>query len=418
MRPSARNRLNFVLLVASFAAGQGTIFVAQSWLLANGRLALLAAFGTHFSFAIFSVLLVDLGAITVLARDTVRSTPDSDRMSIWRCYWQMTICRSGVAATMAVIAIYIALFWSDGFTSAYILSALPGIFLWAFNIVGILDGLRLSGLSGLTGAPPYLTSGLALLVAVDQDPVIAGLLLGGGLSLGYILALAGQMFALTTSGYQVQRAPITLAGVRETGRSGIGALLTTLPGQAYFRLQLVLSTAALGPATTAVFLYAKQTITAFAQLIGFLRRVEFPDLVSRLNAGTPTPIRTILSTQRVGTLLAAGCSAFAGLAGTFIWVHLPSPTSDAGFAIMVFAPSILTGALSISFIQGITGFGHYGRAASIMFVAVAISVALSGAWIGGIGLIALAIGDLALNAVVVLLATLVLGKHRPSSREQ
>jgi len=412
-----RKRLNLALLVASFGIGQGAIFLAQTYLVARDELALLAAFGTHFSFAVFAILVVDLGAITVLARETAGSTGRGDaRTHVSAAYWQITACRVAVAVVLALAAAGAALVYGDAFTRAYVLAALPGVLLWAFNAAGVLDGLRLSGISGLTGIPPYLASSIALLLAIGRDAQTAGFLLGAALCLGYVLALVGQILALAANGCGLKWMPPTPAGMRAAAQNGLAVLLTVLPGQVYFRIQLLLSTAILGAAATAIFIYAKQVITAFAQLLGFLRRVEFPELVARLASGQLHPIREILRTQRTGTLVAAVCAVLVGAIGLLVWLRLPAPASLAGFGIAIFAPTILSGALSLSFIQGLNALGFYRRAAAVMIGAVTLATTICAGFLAHAGIAVLAAADLAANLLAIaLVAALLRARAKPAA---
>ncbi|MGD5575291.1 hypothetical protein QUU09_22860, partial [Xanthomonas citri pv. citri] len=42
----------------------------------------------------------------------------------------------------------------------------PGLLLWAVNGVGLLDGLRLSGISGITGSVAYIINAVGLMLAM------------------------------------------------------------------------------------------------------------------------------------------------------------------------------------------------------------------------------------------------------------
>ena len=49
-------------------------------------------------------------------------------------------------------AIYALGFAHNDFSRGYVLFGLPGLLLWTGNAVGLLDGLKLSGISGITGS--------------------------------------------------------------------------------------------------------------------------------------------------------------------------------------------------------------------------------------------------------------------------
>jgi hypothetical protein len=393
-----RKRLNAALLIGGYAVGQGAIFAVQTLLVAQDQLLLLTGFGTAFSFAILGSLIIDFGALTVLARRTTQA--DGDAKQIWVSYWSITACRLVIGVGVVIAASVYAILATDEFLRAYVLWALPAAVLWPFNTAGILDGLRLGGVSGLTGVLPYLCSAVALLAAMPVSPGEAGALLGGGLTFGYALTLIGQYGALRRFGCTPRFIRPAARELLTIGREGGAVLLTTLPGQLYYRYQLLLANLVLGPAGTALFLYARQIATACAQVIGFLRRVEFPDLVARMVEVRGDPTKVVLDTQRSGTqlgLAAAATMIGAGVAGHF-W--LPGALGEAAFATATFGPVVLVGAISAAFVQGLQATGLYTAAAVAMAIAVPAGVGISAAILVWPALVVFVVADLALYAAV------------------
>lgn len=379
-RGVSRKHLNAALLVGGYAAGQGAIFVAQTLLVAQNLLPLLAAFGSAFSFAILGSLSIEFGALTVLSRET--ALVDGDTSRIWANYWAVTAWRLAIGLGVAALAAACAVVVDDAFFGAYALWALPAALLWPFNATGILDGLRRGGVSGATGSLPYLCSALTLLASTEASPGMAGALLGAALTIGYALALIGQLTALHHAGNApkfVRPAPGQMLTI---GREAGVAFLTTLPGQLYFRYQLLLANLVLGPAGTALFLYAKQIATAFAQVIGMLRRVEFPDLVEGLTTARRRPAE-LLRRQMTGTLVGvAGAMAMlvGGVAGS-LW--LPGSLGEAALATALFAPVVIAGAFATAIVQGLQAVRLYGSAAVATAVAVTVGAgvnALAAVW--------------------------------------
>src|SRR5262245_9932397 len=89
---------NLGLLTAGLGLGQGAIFVVQTLLVAAGDYQLLAAFGTHYSFAMLGTLLVDGGSSTILARETARlSAEQGARDEIWRTFCETVVLRLLIA---------------------------------------------------------------------------------------------------------------------------------------------------------------------------------------------------------------------------------------------------------------------------------------------------------------------------------
>ena len=394
---SRRNRLNGTLLFGGYAAGQGAIFAVQTLLVAHDQLPLLAAFGSAFSFAILGSLVIDFGALTVLARETAHANGDAKR--IWTSYWSVTAWRLAIGVGVAVAAASFCILTADGFLRAYALWALPAALLWPFNATGVLDGLRRSGVSGVTGSVPYLCSALALLVAMRVSPGEGGALLGGALTVGYALTLLGQYAALRLTGHMPRFVRPAVAQLLTIGREAGAVLLTNLPGQLYFRYQLFLANLVLGPAGTALFLYAKQIATAFAQVVGFMRRVEFPDLVAHLAEVRGDLAKVALRTQLTGTLVgAAGATGIlaGGVAG-YLW--LPGALSEAALATAFFAPVVFAGALATAAVQGLQAVRRYGIAAIAMASAVAVGAGINAMAIVWPTLVAFVAADLAVYAI-------------------
>jgi len=194
-----RQRLtNLALLVASLGLGQGVIFVSQSVLIAQGRYDLLADFGVHYSFAVLGIMLVDAGASTTLARMMAGLSREAgERAHVWQVFCETSVIRFVIAALIGLCAVLYVLYGAgEGFSRSYVMSALPGLLLWAFNGVGLLDGLRRSGVSGVSGALAYVATAIGLLIAAHEPASMAGAVLGAAFSIGYGLTLALQWLAL------------------------------------------------------------------------------------------------------------------------------------------------------------------------------------------------------------------------------
>lgn len=391
--------LNVALLVGGYGLGQGAIFLAQSWLVASGQLELLALFGTHFAFAIFGILVVDAGSLTLLARHAASMEHgEESAAAMWRIFWETSVVRATLALLVIAAALaFVALGAAHPFSRDYVLWAAPAFLLWAVNAAGFLDGLKLSGISGISGSCPYAASALALVVARNADPAEAGALLGGALSAGYALTLVLQFAALRTAGWRPLFVRPARRGVFTAGRDGLALLGSTLPGQVYYRLQLLISSAWLGPAPTALLVYLKQIVSAAAQLISFFRRVEFPALVRRLAADEGSPVATIWSVQMRGTLVAGAATVAMILAGIGLAVYGTGVAGELGGYLAVFALTVGTSAVFLAFSQGLAALGRYGALFRCSLVATFVGLAASLALAHRAGVYGFAIADLLLS---------------------
>jgi hypothetical protein len=384
------NIINMVLLTGSFGVGQGSIFLVQTWLLATGDLHLLAQFGVHFSFATLAILIVEAGSLTVLARKVALSViEETEPGSIWQAYWETSLFRSAMCLALLLIAALYATTTDNVFSQNYVLFALPAFVIWSFNAGGMLDGLKLSGMSGLTGAIAYVASAVALIFAIGKPDAQAGAILGLALSLGYLLTVALQFAAISVVGFAPTWFRPTRQGVVIAAREGTAMLFNMLPGQTFFRVQIALSGIFLGSSATALLLYARQITAAVSQLIGFLRRVEFPNLVQSLKASPRKPFSTIFRTQRVGTLVAGVASAALLLGGLATFVFAPTTDfSEAGLAVALFAPGVFTGAIYLTLSQGCLALARFRSVALATNLGMVAGIALSGVapiWIGVAG---------------------------------
>lgn len=392
---------NVGLLVAGFGLGQGAIFIVQTVLVAAGEYELLAAFGTHYSFAILGIVLVDAGASTTLARAVARLPSGREASGeVWRVFCETSAIRIAVALIVgAAAAVYVWRLSSDEFSRWYVALALPGLLLWAVNGVGLLDGLRLSGISGITGSAAYLVTAAGLALAAHRSAAAAGAILGGAFSIGYLATLIAQWTTLARKGWYPRFHRVTRAGLTRALTDGCALSFQILPGQVNMRVQLVLSTVYLGAETTALFVYAKQIVTASTQIVGFVLRVEFPSLVEKLSAAGKQSLGSMLGAQRMAlycaAMFAVGVTVVAGIAA-----QVPdSGLHRAAIVIAGFAPTIFTMSLLLMMMQALAATGAYGLAAGALAIGSAAGMLVSYMLVSMLGVYAFVAGEVVLNLV-------------------
>jgi hypothetical protein len=413
--------LNIGLLVGGFGIGQGAVFAVQTWLVVTGAFDLLSSFGTHFSFAVLGILLIDGGSTTVLARHvaiaTIRQQPSD---SVWRVFWETSAFRMLVASLVNIAAaVYAIEISSSGFTRSYVLFALPGCLVWAGNAVGLLDGLKLSGISGITGSIAYATSALGLALAPLAPPDMAGSILGGAFSLGYVLTVAAQWAALQRYGWFPRFEKITRAGLVRSFKDGLALLLQFLPGQIILRVQLVLSTVYLGSESTALYIYAKQIVAASTQVIAFGSRVDFPELVQTTLPGKKNNFRDMFHAQR----MTVGCAILA--IGGIIAICLTAPLapqsnfSKAAGVLLSLAPSILSISALLVMMQVVAASGSYLYMGLVVTATAVVGMAVSYLLVEALGIYAFLAGEVVYHVLAFSLLYLHirdLSRRRPMQR--
>lgn len=397
-----RRLLNLGLLIGGFGAGQGSIFLAQSYLVATGRTELLALFGTHFSFAMLGIIAVEAGSLTILAAQIARLLHSGgERRDLWRLYWETTTFRVTMAALLIVGSLLTVAFLPlPDFSRAYVVSILPAFAVWAFNGAGFLDGLQKSGVSGITGAIAYVASAVALALSLDLDPETAGYVTGGALSLGYAVTVLAQFIALSTSGWRPVWARPPAEGVRKAFIEESSMLMGLLPGQLYFRAQLAISSLFLGATATAMLVYAKQIVGAAAQVAAFARRIEFPRMVQALERNPSLGVGSLMMMQK-GSFAIAG-ALFAGVVATSFVVRAVGSgfSVEAWTFLALFSLTILTESVGQGLVQGLFARGRIHGAGVARLTAVVVATIFGYALARSIGPHVFILSDLVSHAIV------------------
>jgi O-antigen/teichoic acid export membrane protein len=394
--------VNAALLALSFALGQGSIFLVQTWMIDRDALALLASFATHFSFAILALMIVDMGSAVVVARRISLAHDHDVVMVARRCYWQACAVRLCVAALVSLAGVGCGFLSSDAFSRGYIPAAMPALFFWACNATGVLDGLGLSGISGLTTISAYIASALALAIAGPDAAPAAGLVLGAALSLGYAIAVAAQLATLWRLGRLPRPLAVAVADCHAFAGEGAAVLLSTLPGQLSFRFQIIVCSVALGPAATALFLYARQIAAAVSQLLEFVRRAHFPVMVRALEESGASIIAA-LQAQTLATWMAMLSSSGLLLAGALCFLLVGGAFAQPAWVVSLFSVGVLTGALSQTLAQAAQGLGRYRIVAGAALTAMLIGFVASAVLGLSLGLAGLAISEVLTHGVGALL---------------
>jgi hypothetical protein len=180
-------------------------------------------------------------------------------------------------------------------------------------------------------------------------------------------------------------------------KDGAALAFQIVPGQIVMRVQLVLSAGYLGAETTALFVYAKQILSAANQILGFVLRVEFPSLVERLSVAAKPSLAAMFGAQKM-TLLSAlmfslGVTAVAGIAA----VVTDAGLHRAAIVIASFAPTILTMAMVLMMWQGMAALGAYVAAARALAIGAAAGVLASYLLVSLLGVFAFVAAEAVVN---------------------
>lgn len=405
-RPEFRKLLNTGMLVGGYGAGQGSLFLAQTWLVARNDLGLLAFFGTHFAFAVLGILIVEAGSIVGLARFTVISETEKLPTGwIWERYWETSVFRLCIAATLSSgVLAYLFLFAPDETTSRFAIFFLPALLLWSFNCAGLIDGLNLSGVSGITASFPFFFASVALWACNVFTVTDKGAVLAAAVSLGYAMSVASHFGLLIFLGYSPRFSMPSRQGLLRAFRDGTALLLTQTPGQFYFRFQLLVCSTVLGEASTAIFVYVKQIVVGFIQITGFLRRAEFPGLIKSMNDGATCGPLAVLKNQRMGTYAAIAANVLLIAATPIIGRFGGEVFHTVAANLVVFSIIISFSAIDFALAQGLMALGQYGLVSRNLIVSTLLGAAVSYLFAPVFGLYAFALADLLQHTLNIALA--------------
>jgi hypothetical protein len=413
-------RKNFALLVSGFIGGQGSVFLVSTYLVSSGDLAGLALFSTHLTFAVLAAYIIDWGSLTILPVYATSSRGETDVEAVWRAYWSVTIWRLAVAL-IGAISVVVFLYYIDipSFSRGFVASLILGLLIWASNPAGVLDALALSGLSGLISSLPYMTAAAAAYyVHLQQlDSFAAGAVIGGAFSAGSVFAVAAQFAVLSYLSASLRMKAPPKHMILRSLVDGASCLAQWLPGQIFYRLQILLCGLVLGTNATGLFMYSKQIVNAILQLLVFVRRVNYPNLIVSLQLPGQNSIRTILSILRHSNYLAIAFSSIL-LGLTFIDKRLiPAAFETVAPAVRLFSLTILSGGLYATLSMGLLAASMYGAAARISIAVTLVGIGLSYLFVHKLDLAGLAAAEILTHGLGVAAVAFILNRKRRAGSE-
>lgn len=363
--------MNIALLLFAFLLGQGGLFLVQTWLIANGEIEFVGKFGLSFSMITIAYFVIDWGGSIELARSQLARSSD-DNFSDFLNYCIARIIIAGLVIPAYILSYTI---FGDQFSSSYITTAALGLTIATCNANGVLDGMRRSGLAGLTTTFPIMTSTAAIPLSLDVPLDNRGSVLGYAYTIGIIVAVLTQYVVMYRNGTRVTQANISRRGILAAITEGGLIIATQLPGQLFYRVQLATAAWLLGPAATGIVAYAKQISSAALQVIGFIRRAEFPQLIDTLSHSER--LKDALRVQKTGILIGAVIGAALSAAGILVSYLRSDHLGDAALITAAFGPIILTGATYGAITQILLGQRRFRSAAALGNLVIAIGAILT-----------------------------------------
>lgn len=331
--------LNLGLLVLGFGLGQGSLFLANTYLFWSHQFELVAAFGAAHALLTFLYFITDWGGMVYLAKEAVMHRPEQRPLVV--SYLALSLVRLAVAIVFYAGLLALQIGTPASFATEYSMFAGLGLLVYAFNASGVLDGKSKAGISGLTQAMPVIAAAVALPVSVDLDMTTAGRVLGCAYAVGMMLTIALQLLAAKIDWFTARDA-LSWRTLFNVGREAMPYMLTPLPGHTLFRLQVLLAVTYLPAQLVALFIYARQIVGVGYQALGFYLRVDLKDFADQLQQRVPSPseIATRSIAVRLGVL---GTVVLAGVACA-LWLTRP----ELGIVLLAYAPCLVASALAVT----------------------------------------------------------------------
>lgn len=299
-------------IVSGLLIGQGSLFLVQSWLIADGKFSAVASLG--FAIAVLSLVqwISDWSGINILARDAIfHRGPEPIRVAN----------RARLLISVPVVCVHAAFVYfgcrTDEFESGILYGGLLVGPIWSLNIIGFLDGSGKSARSGPLTGIPWFAASLASYTLLRAGPASssAGFWVGAAYSAG----CAGSVLLQHLTIRSLLRSSKKVISRRELLAylsQGLFFSLGDAPGQVYARVVILIVDSVLGSQMAGVYIYIRQLISAAAQFVGAIKRVELPGLGGLVSLRRLT-VSSVFQAQRVSfavaLLAAGGCvAAWAG----------------------------------------------------------------------------------------------------------
>jgi hypothetical protein len=383
-------------LVLAIVLGQGAIFLVQTLLIFQGRYNVTAALGFGLALLSLAQWIADWGGMALLTRLTVRS---AQYVSLSEAILARLLV--SVPTAMAQLAFSTTHYADNPMASGILVGGAVTAPFWALNITGFLDGHARGAHVGPVVGLPWLMAAVLCYSSLTFGPAMSdktvGLLIGAAFSLGCLICvLAQHRFAgRMAMGYRLEM-PTRRGTLRYLTDGGLYCL-GELPNQLYSRALIVLVNENADAKTTGVYVYIRQVISAVAQCLAVIKRLEFIKLslmVSEHRITFPNVLQSQALNISAAILFFLGAIVFANL-------HVSLPSSgrlaiDTGFwtfYLACFAAAVPAWAVSAAFGQIVVLLDQMRMYSLIMLTTVGFSALGSFLLMPRFGLAAIAVID-------------------------
>lgn len=268
--------LNVAGLASGFALGQGSMFLAQTWLVATNSLSIVGELGLALAVVSLVQWLADWGGTIILSRHAAQN--EDSKFFISANFTRLILA----VPILFVVSVFLLAVSDAPMLAGVILTGVGTAIFWAWNLTGYLDGKGKSAYSGPVSGLSWLAASLGIFLVDFEHPYSAGLTIGAMFTAGAGLTVFAQYVIAMRTGVHLKLSVPEMQQMRRFAREGGAFCLAGGPAQIYGRSLIAIVNAFLGADMAGVYVYIRQVIVAANQAIMFVRRVEFPTLVQRI----------------------------------------------------------------------------------------------------------------------------------------
>ena len=262
--------INYFLLLASFAGGQGVLLLSNSKLIARGQVDTVGVIGSIVALLTFALWYVDFGGLYFIVSKHTHLKKHVDIVSL-------VFCR--LSALIILCAICIILRDNFEYTKIYYsffgVKIFVALLFWCFNIIGAFDAVYLASVGGLLSCIPWLSIAIGVLFITSESDELVVTIVGNYFLIGVVVSVLAQYG--TYFSFQLKVFEFKLCVVKNFAEFfwyGLKYIISQLPAQLYGRIVIFL-TGSIGATELGVYIYIKHIINALSQMVAVMRRIQF-----------------------------------------------------------------------------------------------------------------------------------------------
>lgn len=260
-----RNITSAISLIGAFALGQGSLFLASTYLLLNGRSQVVTELGVAASLYSLVIWIADLGGVYYLSAYIKRR----ERERIRSFFYGRLLC---VLLSVVLVLLAVELFDQTRWLSDVLGYGVCVAVLSCFGFGGVYDGMRRTSVVAMYASLPWVFCAIGVMVVEGIEPF------GVAESVGMAFVIGHAIYVLRTMhvAYRLKFFffPQSLVSMYREVRGAFSYLVSYAAGQFYARALLLAASGLLAPSAAAVFVYVRQIYSALSQVVLFLRRAE------------------------------------------------------------------------------------------------------------------------------------------------